>query len=368
MVSPFEQGEKRGRMEKEAIRHALNELERAADFFEIPKDDFMKVDASRLKHVVERYVEECRGLAEGSGFGEDALNALSFGRGLWNLFREGCTAFAVPKTHSGDGSVLLMKNRDLGYRRVHPQVLAYSRLDGFNGFLGVVSGGNVNWYQGMNEEGLVAFNTATRCPPYQEGLSISIMLRRILEECDEVDGALAFIEKNAYNACSNVFLGDRERAVVVEIKSGYPPHVSEVEKPDCRANHYLFHANPDENTRDETLSRLQTLTRYERARELLKEKEKVGIEDLQMFSRDHNHGPGSYSICRHAAYVGNRIEKLTSSSTLSSQIFKVGEKLETYVALGRPCSSEFVRVEYGQEIPADLASGKTWLENLKTKG
>lgn len=367
MVSPFEQGEIRGRAEKEALRHVINELERAASFFEVEKDEFMKVDTSRLRHVPERYVEECRGLAEGSGFGEDTLNAVNFGRGLWSLFREGCTAFAVPETHSGDGSVLLMKNRDLGYRRIHPQVLAYSRLDGYNGFLGVVSGGNVNWYQGVNEKGLVAFNTATRCPPYQEGISISVLLRRVLEECDDVDGALGFIEDNAYNACSNVFLGERKRAVIVEIKSGYPPHVSDVERPDCRANHYLFHANPDANTRDEVLSRLQTLTRYERGKELLKGREKVGVEDLQGFSRDHDHGPGSYSICRHAAYVGNRIEKLTSSSTLSSQIFRVGEKLETYVALGHPCRSEFVWVEYGQEIPADLASGETWLENLKAK-
>jgi predicted choloylglycine hydrolase len=367
MVSPFEQGVLRGKVENRAIRHTLEELERAHGFFDIPREDFLKVNESSLKHVPERYVEECRGMAEGSGLTEDELMSLNFGKGVRDLFEEGCTAFAVPMGRSGDGSVLLMKNRDLGYRRIHPQVLVYSRLDGFNSFLGVVSGGSVHWYQGMNEKGLVAFNTATPSPPYEEGISISVLIRRMLEECGNVGEALSFIRSSHYNAGSNLFLGDRERVAIVEVKSGFPPHVWEIEKPDCRANHYLFHSNPEDSTREDVLRRLQTLTRYERAKQLVGGSESIRVDHLKAFSRDHANGPGSYSICRHAAFVGSPLEKLSSSSTLSSQIFRLGEELETHVALGRPCSSEFIGITFEQEIPKDLASGSIWLENLKNK-
>jgi len=367
MVSPFEQGEARGRAEKRAIQHALQELKRAADFFDLEEGGMAKVEKESLKHIPGRYVEECEGLARGSDLGEDPILALNFGKGLSRLFADGCTSFVVPRAHTPDGSVLLLKNRDLPYRRMHPQVCAYSRLDGYNEFLGVVSGGNVNWYQGVNEKGLVAFNNAARGDPYEEGMPISVLLRRILEECDSVDGALRFIGNNAYNAFSNVFLADKERAVVVEVKSGYPLHIWEIEKPDCRANHYLFHANPDADTKEEALRRLQTLTRYERGRQLLKGMEKVSVEELQRFSRDHEQGPGSCSICRHAAFVGTPVEKLMSSSTLSAQIFRVGDAIETYVALGRPCQTEFVKLKYGQGIPEPLATGEAWLENLKQK-
>jgi len=367
MVSSFEQGVFRGKVENRAIRHTLEELERAHGFFDIPREEFLKVNESGLKHIPQRYVEECRGMAEGSGLTEDELMSLNFGKGIRGLFDEGCTAFAVPKSRSGGGSVLLMKNRDLGYRRIHPQVLAYSRLDGFNSFLGVVSGGSVHWYQGMNERGLVAFNTATPCPPYEEGMPISVLIRRILEECGSVEEALSLIRSSRYNAGSNLFLGDRDRVVIVEIKSGFPPHVWEIEKPDCRANHYLFHSNPEASTREDVLRRLQTLTRYERGKQLAGGGEIISLDDLKSFSRDHANGPGSYSICRHAAFVGSPLEKLRSSSTLSSQIFSLGEELETHVALGRPCSSEFIGIKYGQEIPEDLASGSTWLENLKSR-
>jgi hypothetical protein len=367
MVSPFEQGVSRGKLERKAIEHALGELKRAHRFFDAEEESFLRVDEERLRLVPGRYVEECKGLAKGSGFGEDEMLAINFGRGVRGLFREGCTAFAVPRSHSDDGSVMLLKNRDLGYRRLHPQVCAYSRLDGFNGFVGVVNGGSVNWYQGVNEKGLIAFNTATRCQSYQEGISIPVLLRRILEECDSLEEALRLIEKSAYSACSNVFLGYGEEAIIVEVKSGFPPHVRRVEKPECRANHYLFHANPEANTREEVLRRLQTLTRYERGKQLLKGIDKVCVDDLQRFSRDHDHGPGSYSICRHAAFVGTSLEKLMSSSTLSAQIFKVGNSIETYVSLGRPCQTEFVRIEYGNEIPAGLATGEVWLVNLMNK-
>ena len=365
MVAPFEQGESRGRKERNAVKHTLDELERFVDFFDLKIDDFMKVKDETMKFVPERYVEECEGIAEGSGLSGEALKALNFGAGIRRFFREGCTAFAIPKSHTDDGSVLLMKNRDLGVRRIHPQVFSYSELDGYNSFMGVVSAGNVNWYQGVNEKGLVAFNTAVPHRPYREAMSISVMIRRILEECDDVDEALKLINADEYNAGSNLFLGDPERASIVELKSGFPPHVSEVERPECRANRWLFHADQGKGDRDSILHKLQSETRIERGRQLLKGKESVGVEDLQRFSRDHEHGPGSYSICRHPSFTGSPLDKLMSSCTLSCQIFKVGVNVETFVSLGRPCQTDFVRLKYGQGVPKDIASGEAWLENLR---
>jgi predicted choloylglycine hydrolase len=365
MVNPLEQGKNRGKKETRVIRHALDELRRFVDFFDLKSEDFMKVERDRLKSVPERYLEECEGIAEGSGHSSEELLALNFSAGIRRFFRESCTAFAVPKSHTVDGSILLMKNRDLRVRRAHPQVFAYSRLDGYNGFMGVTSAGSVNWYQGVNEKGLVAFNTAVPHQPFKEAMSISVMIRRLLEECDSVDEALRFIEGNEHNSGSNLFLGNHERAVIVEVKSGFPLHTLEVKKPECRANRWLFHANRDNIDRDSILHRLQSEIRLERGRQLLKGEEKIGVEALQRFSRDHEHGPGSYSICRHPSFTGSPLEKLMASCTLSCQIFKVGEYVENYVSLGQPCQTDFTCLSYGQEITVGLASGDVWLENSR---
>ena len=87
---------------------------------------------------------------------------------------------------------------------------------------------------------------------------------------------------------------------------------------------------------------------------------------MQEFSRDHAHGPGSSSICRHIAFIGTPMSKLTSSSTISSQIFDLSETLVTYVALGQPCNSEFHKIKFGDEIPKELRSGNVWLKNQKS--
>ena len=259
-----------------------------------------------------------------------------------------------------------MKNRDLGYRRLNPQVCTYSKLDGLNAFIGVVNGGSINWYQGMNEKKLVVFNNYTPAPKFEEGIPIPVLLRRMLEECDDVEEALGFIKKNKINGGSNIFLGDSERTVVVEQKSGHPPHVWSITKPDCRANHYLFHDNPKPVTERDYLGKQQTLTRYQRGKQLLAESKKIGVSKMQEFSRDHAHGPGSYSICRHKAFTGTPMSKLMSASTISSQIFDLSEKPVTYVALGQPCTSEFHKIKFGDEIPNELRSGNIWLKNLKS--
>jgi hypothetical protein len=60
------------------------------------------------------------------------------------------------------------------------------------------------------------------------------------------------------------------------------------------------------------------------------------------------------------------MSKLLSSSTISSQIFDLSERLVTYVALGQPCGSDFHKIKFGDEIPKELRSGNVWLKSLKT--
>jgi hypothetical protein len=365
MVTPYEQGIFRGESETESIRHTLDEMAKLRNFFEIQKKGSSDPRAL-MKFIPKRYHEELKGIAEGSGFSEERIFALNSLFSILRSFWEGCTSFLIPKTHAENGANLLMKNRDLGYRRLNPQVCTYSKLDGFNSFIGIVNGGSINWYQGMNEKKLVVFNNYTPSPKYEEGIPVPVLLRRMLEECDDVEGALGFINKNRINGGSNVFLGDSERTVVVELKSGHPPYLWSITKPDCRANHYVFHDNPKPVTERDYLTKQQTLTRYERGKQLLAECEKIGISKMQEFSRDHAHGPGSSSICRHTAFIGTPMSKLLSSSTISSQIFDLSERLVTYVAMGQPCGSNFHKIKFGDEIPKELRSGNVWLKSLKT--
>lgn len=369
MTSPFKQGKWRGLIERKAIQYRLREVYKVLEFFEMDKEMLLKVDENKLKYIPERYLEECRGIAEGAQVKYEEIVALNYAIMIHQLFKDECTAFIIPKNYSIDESVMLLKNRDLGFRRLHPQVLSYSKLDGYNSFIGVTSAGSVCWYQGINEKGLVAFNTATPCqiidPIPAQGMSISTIIRRILEECDSVDDALKFILNAKYNACSNLFLADYERTVIVELKAGFSPYIWEINEPDCRSNHYLFHINPEVKDKMEILVRQQTLTRYARGKMLLKIKEKFSLEDIIEISRDHFNGPSPSSICRHPPIIGSPLMKILSSTTLSAQIFRIGEKIETYVALGYPCQSKFIHLEFGDKIPATLASGEAWLNQYK---
>ena len=367
MTSPFNQGFERGVREAGALRYRLNLVKNLLELLELKVEDYLKVNDAKLKYVPQRFLEEAEGIAKGSGLSVSEVLALDFGLSVDKLFMDGCTAFAIPSGFTLDGSVMLMKNRDLGFRRLHPQVLSYSKLDGYNRFIGVVTAGSVCWYQGVNEHGLVAFNTATPQqiidPTSAQGMSIPVIIRRILEECSSVDEALKFISGSQFNAFSNLFLSDRERIVIVELKAGFTPYIWEVKEPDCRSNHYLFHVNPDVQDELELLVRQQTLVRYTRGRMLLKGVEKFSVETLMGFSRDHFHGPSPYSICRHPPIVGSPLTALLSSTTLSSQIFKVGiGGVEVYTAIGYPCQSEFIHTVFGESIPIEAADGRLWFK------
>jgi len=369
VVSPSSQGEFRGRIEGEAIQFRLNEFHKFLDFMDLNVEELFKSIRDKLKYVPERFIEECRSIADKIGVEWGELLLLDFGLNFERMFKMECTAFIIPRKFSIDNSTMLLKNRDLGFRRFHPQVLAYSNIDGYNRFLGVTSAGSVFWYQGVNEKGLIAFNTATPSeiidPVKAQGMGVAVMVRRILEECDDVDEALKFILNSENSVSSNIFLADYNKTVIVELKAGFTPYVWNIEEPDCRANHYLFHVNPEPEEPLEILIRSYTLLRYTRGKMLLKSREKFNVNDLIEFSRDHFNGPGPASICRHPPIIGSPLIRLLSSTTLSSQIFKVGSGIEVYTALGYPCQTKFIHTVFGSEIPMEAASGAQWLKGYR---
>ena len=128
MVTPSNQGKIRGKLESEAIKYTLNELRRFVDFFELGNENLGKMDKDSMKNIPERYIEECEGIAEGSGIDKNALLSLNFSPMLRQFFRDGCIAFTIPNGFTDDGSLLMLKNRDLVIRRMHPQVCSYSTL------------------------------------------------------------------------------------------------------------------------------------------------------------------------------------------------------------------------------------------------
>ena len=75
MVTPSNQGKIRGKVESEAIKYTLDELKRFADFFELGNKNLGKVDKDSIKNIPERYIEECEGIAEGSGIDKNTLLA-----------------------------------------------------------------------------------------------------------------------------------------------------------------------------------------------------------------------------------------------------------------------------------------------------
>lgn len=365
MTSPKEQGRRRGEFEKTAIEYTLREIDTAIKFFGVNKKELYQLPEDLVYNVPKKYLEELQGISEGSGISYEKLVFINFGLEIVKELWAECTACVVPHEFTKNGSFLALKNRDLGPRTLYPNVFIRSRLNQCNEFVGVTQAGNVKFYNGVNEKGL--FTTLTAAPGGEkmgEGVWGSIIVRQILEECNNVKDAIQLLEKRGRDVLhgANVFLGSYENVAAAELKPDHEPFICEVGKPEPRTNHYFHHINVERSPEHEIAS----LTRFKRAQELLNRR-KLSAEDLKAISTDHAYGPGYHSICRHPPLIANALKKKTSATTLSGQIFEIGEKeIKTYTSLGQPCMTKFVPLRFQEEIPKELSTGATWLRVQKS--
>jgi hypothetical protein len=253
---------------------------------------------------------------------------------------EGCTNAVVGPDRSADGAPLVLKNRDISARGLRPQtVLEVPPMGGNHGFLTLSTAGSVFVFQGVNDAGLVAANTfvdrAREAVDTADRLRNGVLVRRVLEECADVEQALAFVGDRPINRSKGLTLSlaDGGDARLLELDP-QADGIREVGESGVvgRTNHFPGVSDPEED--DSTVFRLR------RERQLVADlPAAVGPEDLLDVATDHRNGPGPNSICRHHVDTAGDPHSLGQSTTVGTTVYRGGEAAMLSV-VGNPCRSD----------------------------
>lgn len=339
-------GRARATLHREHIEAAAGRLAGTLANHGIDRTAIVDAAARVESSVPQRYRIEFTGMAEALAVPETDLRVYAFGTSAFQDALshggaptpeescEGCSNLLVPADRS-TSSPLILKNRDIKSRGFRPQVvLEVPPLGPYNGFLTTTTAGNVLIYQGVNDAGLVVANTFVdnRRAGVSETdrLRNGVIVRDLLERCDTVSEAVdrtkALPTENAKGL--TLCIADGADVELLEVDPAGERVEAVVDGITPRTNHFPGQAESEGSS---------TALRLRRLHELVAELPAV-VEprDLDRVARDHRHGPGPNSICRHPTAESGDPESLTESTTVSSAVF-IGGEARMRAVQGNPC-------------------------------
>ena len=348
-------GRARARQYRETIETAIGYLAEKLTRHDADRTTITEAAAQVEASVPQRHREEAMGMAEALAVPSGDLRTYMFGTSEFQAalapaeashltdHSEGCSNVIVPAGRSTTGTPLMFKNRDVKSRSVRPQVvLEVPELGPYNGFLTMTTAGNVLVYQGINTAGLAVANTfvdnSIEDVPPEERLRNGTLVRDLLERCNTVEETVARVMSLPVERSKGLtlFLSDGTDIDLLEVDSLRDRIESIVDGVTPRTNHFL-------NDAGGKAGRSSTL-RLRRLRELLDDlPPNVSPAALDRVARDHRHGPGPNSVCRHPT-TGGDLNTHTESTTVSSMVFVGGER-QMRAVQGNPCERRPVTYE-----------------------
>ena len=330
--------------------------------------EVLKIVEVREKYLSPDIVEELKAMAVAAQV--SYIDLL-----VYNLFTQfqqpeeesGCTSWVAAGTGSRTGETLLHKNRDFAFK---PQVAIQINREGKYKYMALISEGQTTLLPaGINEHGLAVIqnDVGMNLMNYNVfGIEGTEMCRYIIENCRNVDEAIAYVANANNFGGSIIFLADKDKGAIIEL-TGWQQHVEIIEnEAQFRSNHFLnltdkTYASPAHST---TSSR-----RYEAAKEFFEEKSyNLSVLDCHELSRHHYysedgvlsaHDSADGSICNHRTLFG-----------VTFQIDKdyPGELSTMWTAIGFPCSSIYVPLHVGAtEIQEAYKNGVAWRAAVEIK-
>ena len=181
----------------------------------------LKLAKKMEPHIPPRFVEELRGVAEGSGISYDELLVSACFLDLHKV--AACSTFVVRDGSSKSGEILFGRNLDFPALKVADQanMLMVYEPDGMRPFVSVTWPGFIGCISGMNAEGLalamMLIYGHTRSD-HLNGVPFALHYRAVLEECGSVAAATEKFKRREYGVCNNMMLADAARdAAVLEL-------------------------------------------------------------------------------------------------------------------------------------------------------
>lgn len=226
--SPYEMGYAQGALLKPAITAVVShfvERPRTSDRERFGDENLAKAWDQVSPYVSERFVEEMRGLAEGSGVEYDVILRAHMIPVVANY---SCSGVAVWGDATRDGHLYQIRNLDYsmgGGLQDYPAVVVYVPEDGVAhlnvGFAGVI-GSNT----GMNAEGIALTEIGDapgRDYPFDlDGVPFMMLFRDILYDARSLDDAVRMIKQAKRIKKYHYVVGDGQTPAAVKMRAHAP--------------------------------------------------------------------------------------------------------------------------------------------------
>lgn len=229
--TPYEMGYQQGALLKDEIRELVRFLfdVKAKEFgeelqlqiggvFRLKPDAraiIATIAASQRRFVPERFFEEMRGIADGSGVAYDDIVAANF---IPELFH--CSGFAIAGRATKDGTLYHGRILDYGvdWRLQEHAVLTVAEPEGKIPFVNVTYAGFVGSVTGMNAERVSIGEMGGAGLGHWAGVPMAFLFRMALEEARSLDDAVAIFRDHP-RTCEYYYVvadGETNQAVGME--------------------------------------------------------------------------------------------------------------------------------------------------------
>jgi len=277
-------------------------------------------------------LEELRGIAEGAGISLEEAMFLQVRTQLMNPPGEGCTAFALERKATAEGSPLIGQNWDWDPSLEEVCIVLRRYPKGKPAFMSFTQVGLIA-YMGLNSEGISVCMNLLKAQGYRYGVPPYFIVRSICEQASS-EGCIQAAERAHRAMSQNVLVGTLQGAIDLEMTVDRVAVLSP--SPVGRLVHTNHFLDADLEACDELVYELpDTLSRYSRINRMLDDlAARPSVDTMKRLMADHEGYPSS--ICRH---VGDD-PQYGYMTTVASIIMEPAEG-RMHLSRGNPCRNPY---------------------------
>lgn len=305
----YEIGFQEGSHFKEKIKGSIECYQQMfMDYSNLPWDRAKEL-SRRFIPVIEAYnadyLEEMRGVADGSGFEFEDILALNCRSELVFVGKEfdkqegGCTSIGISADAGKDGHAFLAHNWDWKTQQRSNMVMMKIKQKNGKPTIFMVTEAGIIGKTGFNSAGICLYLNALSTNQAPSGLPLHMAMRGILD-CETLAEAIAAATKRPLGCCANFMIGHKNgECIDLEIENDdfdvlYPRDGIIV-----HTNHFISPRLPRAPRKDTMKHKIpDSFVRLGRADKLLRKKgTDISEQDIMGVLTDHVEYP--CSICRH---------------------------------------------------------------------
>lgn len=217
--------------------------------------------------------------------------AHDIGHTLQNMNLVACTAFGVKGSRSEDSTLLIGRNMDFysGDKFAENKIIAFYKPENGYNFTFITWGGLIGVLSGMNDQGLtITLNAAKSTIPSSAKTPVTILARKILQYASTIEDAYKIAGNyETFVAESFLIASAKDNRIAIIEKS--PDNIGLYERNNDEiilTNHFQGETFKNSELTIKNRKESGSVYRWERTKELLKEKERHNVNSFAAILRD----------------------------------------------------------------------------------